>query len=97
MSALRGKADLDLTLCNMSVLAMRGGSCQLSHDRLDLGALLQRNNEIAKFVRQFRERGRCGAKSNCSRRIGKTLTFTLVQGSSWESRAEAITDFERPV
>jgi len=32
-----------------------------------------------------------------SKRIGKKLTFTLVQGSSWESRAEAITDFERPV
>ena len=32
-----------------------------------------------------------------SRRIGKTLTFTLVQDSSLESRVGAITGFERPV
>ncbi len=65
MSAFEGKADIDLTLCNMSVLAMRKRwIMSLSHDRLDFAALLQRNSEIAKFVRQFRERGRCGAKSN---------------------------------
>ena len=32
-----------------------------------------------------------------SKRIGITLTFTLVEDSSWEPRAGAITDFERPV
>ena len=32
-----------------------------------------------------------------SRRIGKTLTFTLVQDLSLESRLGAIRDFERPV
>ena len=31
-----------------------------------------------------------------SKRIGITLTFTLVEDLSWEPRAGAITDFERP-
>ena len=30
-----------------------------------------------------------------SKRIGKTLTFTLIKDLSWKSRARALTDFER--
>jgi hypothetical protein len=37
-----------------------------------------------------------GTSKLTSKRIGKTLTFTLTKDLSWKSRARALTDFERP-